>query len=191
MKAMDRFNAGSLTNDHGGVFRILMLSEDEVSTQRALHLYNRLVSRLSSDFRFVGRRWLFEELEQESIRQTLAGEAEKADMILLAMRGDRLLPNLVCHWLETATLGRPGPATALVALMETLEKPETTILHDYLRTVANRGNLDLFIHSIRPDDPSLEAMGVPRVFSYAASRHPGTPAWPPVTGSTQRWGINE
>jgi hypothetical protein len=169
-------------------FRVTLAVEDAMAARRAHGLYHRLASRLSADLKFTQRAWGFPDLENSLLRQTATQEAAKSDMIVLALRGDRALPEAVRAWLETLpTLRRSNSAALVVLLEQPDEEQHVPALRDYLRELAAKCRMDLFIHGVRSIGYLHGAFAVESV----PVRHSFTPEASLDERPHLRWGINE
>jgi len=169
-------------------FRVTLATEDAFAARRANSLYHRLASRLSADLKFTQHAWGFPDLEDCLLRQTATQEAAKSDMIVLALRGDRVLPEAVRAWLETLPILKLSDSAALVVLLEQPDEGKhVPALRDYLRELAARCRMDLFIHGVRsvgnlPGAFAVESVPLRHSFTTEASLD---------ERPHLRWGINE
>jgi hypothetical protein len=177
-----------------GAFRVVIVCEDDRAESRAHQLVARLKHRHGDSMELVQGVWRFESLAaSEVICRFAAMETRRADMVILAMDGSKLLPEavqrLMVGSLERA-IDEAFRARALVVLFEhPAERPEAASLRDYLRDLASRGGMDFFLHSSRHLAGS--AAGLPAGEWMAFQRHGGGGAFDPHSPLASRWGINE
>ncbi len=177
-----------------GAFRVVIACEDDLVESRAHELVARLRRRHGDSMELVQGVWRFESLtSSEATCQFAAMETRRADMVILAMDGGKLLPEAVQRLLDGSldrAMDEAFRARALVVLFEhPADRPEATSLRDYLRDLASRSGMDFFLHSSKP----LEGSDTGRQAGewMAFQRDGGGGAFDPHSPLASHWGINE
>jgi hypothetical protein len=91
--------------------------------------------------------WPFELLAGPGARERCAEVAAEADMIIIAVRSREELPDHVKEWIESWLLRKKNSPTFLVALLDEPFSDGTSSLADYLRGIAERGNMEFFCNT--------------------------------------------
>lgn len=106
-----------------------------------------LISHVASDYECDVRWVQFDELAEPAYRTNLAHSASEADMLVVSLRDDNMLPSPVKSWLglclDMRADGQEGALIALVA--HPLENPPPhSALLEYLEVLAMIGGLEYF-----------------------------------------------
>src|SRR5688572_10774023 len=140
--------ARSLAPNLDSSVKVVIAYDNLDVAKRAEAVYDRLAQRLQQTFEFQQRLWRFDVLEEESLRAQAVRDAADADIVIVAMKDDKEVPEAVRSWLESL-LGRLSGAAALVAL---LDRPGASV-QPYLEDVARRGGMDFFAQSGKASKP--------------------------------------
>ena len=125
---------------------------------RPYELSERLAGVLKSRCETDCALWTFELLRQPCLREWAATEAAGADMIIIAARGDKELPDHVKIWMESWLPQRREGLATLVGILgeEAAPSGETRRLCAYLRQMAQKGHMRFFWQAGRRSQPDLE-----------------------------------
>lgn len=171
-----------------GCFNVVIVYEDFQSGTHGLKTYNYLARNLGKQCEVANQMWKFDILVIPSLRDLARRDAARADIIVVACRGNDLLPEAVTTWLEGWSR-QPGHALALVALFEEPHTEQAGAVRGYLTRVARRAGVEFFA---QPDDWPGNRDTDPMVRELASGK---VLPIPPQTNLTDhqpsRWGINE
>lgn len=103
--------------------RVVIAHDDMLAGQRAIRLLASLAWRLGNDVRFEPRPWPFHLLADAEWREVAAGEAAKADLLVIAAHSPARLSPVVERWMESTIARLAGREAAVVALLGTDEHP--------------------------------------------------------------------
>ena len=137
---------------------------DEAASARSAEI---LIKHVASDCRCETQSLRFEELDPPGVGVAAARRAAKTDILVLAVRDDRVFPDHVRFWLGLCMgLRDDSRDGALVALIiKTAENTELdSSLADYLARVAVIGGLAFFLRqqNLHPDGATVPAVVVSR-----------------------------
>lgn len=172
-------------------FDLVVVYEDKLTRNRALHLYDHLAQQLFDDYDFQCSWWKFEHLLNPTIRHQAAEAAVEANMVLLSLHARDQLTSLQQTWIDEWLPKRDTRKAALVALIAggTESGIEKTPLVTYLQNAARLGGMDFFTHEF--DIRQLQADSNPP----ETGQHNKVIATPNKISQqpmpAQRWGINE
>jgi hypothetical protein len=141
-------STGTFDEDDKPKFSVVMIYEDGITGRRGKLFYEKLVHELGSECDFSLDIWSFEVLTFPEIRDLAVRAAAQAELVILSSHGRAELPPEIRDWIEKwpelVTYSDP----ALVAL---LDKPKTkrggSSTLAYLRSVADRNEIDFFLHT--------------------------------------------
>jgi hypothetical protein len=159
-------SAGSLvkttTQPTGRPLRICVVFDEDTSATSA----EVLITRVASDYECAMQSFHFDELDEPKSGVAAARRVADTDILVLAARGDRMLPSHIRLWLGLCLAMRDeGQEGALVALITKVAG--TADLHssmlEYLQTIAIIGGVAFFPHE----------QGIPMTLSQF---QPGSPA---------------
>jgi hypothetical protein len=148
-----RASRPTTTDSANASIKIVIAYDSAATGQRAEAIYDRLAKRLGDNFDFEQRLWRFDVLEEEDLRAEATRDAANADIVIVATRQDKKLPQGVQNWLESALQQHSG-AAALVALLEH-PGPDKSGVQPYLQEVARRGGIDFFAQTGEADETEL------------------------------------
>jgi len=138
--------------------RICVVFDEDARSRSA----DVLIRHVASDYQCDTQTFRFDDLEAPKPGVAAARSAADTDILVLAARGDRMLPSHIRLWLGLCLVMRDeNQEGALVALIT--QVAETADLHssivDYLETVAIIGGLAFFPkqHGVSPDFASNPA----------------------------------
>jgi hypothetical protein len=133
--------------EEGKDFSVTIFFDDSASAERADDVLELLEENLKEEAgRLFHQWWNTEVLALASLREQAAAEAAWADMIIIVLRDEHELPDVVAAWMKRSLDLRKSRPGAMVALLDShLPKPEARrgiILQ--LRQAAALGNMDFF-----------------------------------------------
>jgi hypothetical protein len=164
------------------VMNVALVYEDGATRQWAMNMCGRL-TQLAGSNAVQTRSWRLDELTEPQAFTEAVDTANVADVILVSVYAASQLPGGLHSWIDAwLPRRRPGAGT-LVALISTLDHPQfrSSLLHDYLRTVARNGHLDFQAHECRAStDPAMGRFEEPGTGTTATGilRSPSAPAGP-------------
>jgi hypothetical protein len=149
------FSKSSTELDITSTIQVVIAFEDLPAGKRGKQVYDYLTHRLT-DFEFDHEVWKFSALECPRLLESAARQAAAADIIMLALHGQRELPQAVRNWIE-AWLGQNGNPMALVVLFdrECEDSPQMQKTRLYLEEITQRGKMDLFMQPQKSSASSL------------------------------------
>lgn len=130
--------------------KIVVAYESFESGLHAAQVYQHLVEMLDHDYAFEVDFWRFEVLKVPSIGEVGANKAAQADLILIAVEGNSMLPVDFQLWVEKWIEKKVGQDSALVLVARPTKEsaPATVSLLAYLRGVAARGAMTFISDSV-------------------------------------------
>ena len=144
-------------------FKILIVYEPWMAYEalgiavRPYELSERLAGVLNSRCETDCDLWTFELLRQPRLRDWAATEAAGANMIIIAARGDKELPDHVKAWIESWLPKRREGLGILVGILgEDAEPSGETRLCACLRQMAEKGHMRFFCQADRWSQPDVE-----------------------------------
>src|ERR1041385_796308 len=150
------FSKSSTELDITSTIQVVIAFEDLAAGKRGKQVYDYLTHRLT-DFEFDHEVWKFSALECPRLLETAARQAAAADIIMLAVHGEKALPEVVKNWIEM-WIGQNGNPMALVVLFdrECEDSPAMGQTRLYLEDAARRGKMDLFMQPQKSRDPAVQ-----------------------------------
>ena len=121
--------------------------EDSPTDARVNEFCQRLSAHLGPDCEIAKQMWLFTELRMAQLRTIAAGDAAKADLIIVSVHHAESLPDEIKTWVET-WLGQKGARPIfLLALFDPLHQGDSSSMKSYLETMARRGKIEFLAQS--------------------------------------------
>jgi hypothetical protein len=131
----------------GRDFSVLISFDDAVTAKRADGVLQVLEQNLKEEQgRLLHQWWNTEVLAFTTMRELAALEAAAADMIIIAIREGRELPEMVATWMKRSLDLRKDRPGALVAMLDSdLKKPDASPgILSQLKQAAASGHMDFF-----------------------------------------------
>lgn len=130
----------------GRPIKISMIFDDGVSARRA----QNLIEQVASDFEYNMQSFAFDALDLPGPSVTAARSASGTDILVVAVREDRVLPDHMQFWLGLY-LGlrerdQEGLLAVLIVKAVATAVADTSLLY-YLRTVAATGGMEFFCNN--------------------------------------------
>ncbi len=169
--------------------RIVIAYNDIAAGKRAMEMLGRLANRFGGGIEFQPIPWSFDLLMDDDWRDVAAGDAVRADILVVATSDYAPLPAGVSEWLESAIDHRRGATTALVALFGPpghSDEPGSPRLAP-LEKAAREAGLDFFAPESRGEG-AADADSFARVAGLPAPLRMESPGY---CQPAPRWGINE
>jgi hypothetical protein len=120
---------------------LTVVYDNAASLARASQLCERVTRLLGPDALNVAA-WKIRDLDHSEVLPQAVEAATKADVILVALSAQTALPILFCVWIDLWLPRRDKCSGALVGLLNNV----SPVVEQYLRAVARRADLDLFLH---------------------------------------------
>jgi hypothetical protein len=121
-------------------FKICVVFDEDVAGRIA----ENMIKRVASNFEYNIQSFAFDELNSTGSGATAARNVSDTDILLVAVRDDRALPDHMQFWLGLCLGLREGDQEGLMAVLvvKTAEAadPDSSLL-DYLKTVAALGGM--------------------------------------------------
>ena len=127
-------------------FKVLIAYEDFSLGQHAKRLFDGLENCLDADYGLDICEWKFDVLRFTRLQEIAAEDAAGAHLIVISAHEANELPPWVKAWIELWLPARRDKSGALVALLKPAADldPDASALQLYLKTIAQRGQLDFF-----------------------------------------------
>jgi hypothetical protein len=121
--------------------------EDALTEARVNEFCQTLGRQLGEKCEVTQQMWLFNELRVPQLRNIAAGEAARADLIIISAHHAQSFPGEVKGWVDS-WLGHKGSRpVALLALFDPVYQGDSTALQSYLKEVAKRGKMEFLVRS--------------------------------------------
>ena len=119
--------------------KIVTFYEQFADAIRVLKIFECIVQNLSGNLPIRATSWSFSLLGRPALTSIILNDVDQAAVIVVAMNGDRELPERIATWIEICVYGIPTVKPVLVALHEELEMGGTALpLCSSLQGIANR-----------------------------------------------------
>jgi rhodanese-related sulfurtransferase len=131
---------------HTNSLDVLIVYDSLRSGKRAKELCDRLERHLAPDRTLNSSVWSLSALQLPGLAQAAASEAEHAALLIVAVNGDKTLPQPVRNWLYWCARGIRAADGALVALLHGILKVNEKLCPAYgcLRQVAYYNGIRFF-----------------------------------------------
>jgi hypothetical protein len=119
--------------------------EDATTETRVNEFCRGLGRQCGGKCEVTQQMWLFNELRVPQLRGIAAGEASRADLVIISAHHAQSFPSEVQDWFKL-WLGQKGsrPA-ALLALFDPVYVGDSTALQSYLKEAARKGKMEFLV----------------------------------------------
>jgi hypothetical protein len=154
--------------------KICVVFDDDCSARGA----EILIQHVASDYQCETQSFRFEELDPPGAGIAAARSAANTDILVLAIRDDRVFPSYVRLWLGLClglrAEGRDGALVALITRTEETNELDSSLL-DYLETVTLIGGLAFFV---RQQNFNHDFASIPATLAQRPQRRPDLSFFP-------------
>jgi hypothetical protein len=148
MKSRESFNQGELSHDSDAKpFRMLSIYDSEESSREATHASNLVLRELGDSIEADRTTWNLRSLDALTVRKLAAEEAARADVIVIALAGDKpgdTLKHWVSDWQQSREL-----SGGLLALIPAGDSETGGDLADFLYETAVTARMDFLCQKKR------------------------------------------
>jgi hypothetical protein len=148
MKTRERFDQGELSSDSDAKpFRMLSIYDSEQAGRDATETSNLVLRELGDTIEADRTTWNLRSLDTQSIRSLVAEEAARADVIVIALAGDKpsdTLKKWTTAWQKSREL-----SGGLLALIPSGDSETGGDLADFLYETAVTANMDFLCQKKR------------------------------------------
>ena len=121
--------------------------EDAPTEARVNEFCQNLVRHLGAKCQVTQQMWLFNELRIAQLRDIAAGEAARADLVIISAHHAQSFPSEVKDWIDL-WLGHKGRRPdALLALFDPVYVGDSTALQSYLKEAAKKAKIEFLVRS--------------------------------------------
>lgn len=133
--------------ERGVLLRAVVLYEDSVVGNRALAMLNSVARGVATPGRLVCSLWKFHFLEQPAFLEAAGADAQRADIVLIALPDAAELPLVVDRWMSSWLAGERRAPKALVAFSGGPSGAPGALptMLSTLRDAARVGRMDFFV----------------------------------------------
>ena len=171
--------------------KIVTFYEQFADAIRVLKMFERIVQNLSGNLPIRATSWNFSLLGRPALTSIIRNDVDQAAVIVVAMKGDRELPESIATWIEICVCGIPTAKPVLVALHEELEMGDTAVpLCSSLQGIANRVNATFMCNGDLAKNTNHKLSAEPVCGRQESSGFNLERARYSTTESPRWWGIN-
>ena len=157
--------------------KVTIIYEDFASGLRAKNFAERLAEQLGCTCHLHESFWRCDLLGCHPIAAEAARASADCDYLIVALRGDRIVPLTVRQWIETQLGSSDGREMALIVLPDSEQGKQQTVeaTRQHFRTVCAVKGVPFYSHAmtVLPDTHRERTTDEPAVLSP-----PWTPGWP-------------
>jgi hypothetical protein len=130
-------------------FNVVIIYEDRGTGRRAKYFYENLAHELEGKCDFNLELWNFQVLAISEIGNSAARAAAQADFVIVSLNGKAGLPAEIREWIERWSCLIVDSNATLIALVDKPQTRDGTAASTlaYLRSVADRAEIDFFVHT--------------------------------------------
>jgi hypothetical protein len=127
---------------------VALAAFEDASTEARVNEFCRDLGRqLGAKCEITRQMWLFNELRVSQLRGIAAGEASRADLVIVSAHHAQSFPDEIQDWFGL-WVGRKGSRpTAMLALFDPVYVGDSTALHAYLKETARKGKMELHVQA--------------------------------------------
>ncbi|HVM47477.1 MAG TPA: hypothetical protein VMU04_05585 [Candidatus Acidoferrum sp.] len=126
--------------------------EDASTESRVNDFCRSLIRQLGGKCEITQQMWLFNELRMAQLRNIAAGEASRANLVIVSAHHAQSFPGEVEQWLASWVGQKGSRPTALLALFDPAYVGDSTALQSYLKDVAKKGKMEFLVQSAEMRD---------------------------------------
>ena len=112
------------TPERSGPLRVVIAYNGTADGKRALRVMAEISRKLGEEIELHPVAWSFGALAEENWAEEAAGDAARADILIIATSCTNPLPAAVGRWAESAIRRKQGTAAAVVALLGPEASPD-------------------------------------------------------------------
>jgi hypothetical protein len=121
--------------------------EDAHTENRVNEFCRSLGRQLGAKCEITQQMWLFNELRVQQLRGIAAGEASKADLVIISAHHAQSFPTEVQDWLKQWVGQKGSRPAALLALFDPVYVGDSTALQSYLKEAATKGKMEFLVRA--------------------------------------------
>jgi hypothetical protein len=121
--------------------------EDSLTDARVTEFCQGLSRQLGEACELVKQMWLLNELRMPQLRSIAAGEASRADLIIISVHHAQQLPEEVTHWIQQWQPQKRRHPVVLLALFDPVYQGDSASMRTYLAQVAKKSAMQFLVHS--------------------------------------------
>jgi hypothetical protein len=121
--------------------------EDTLTDARVTEFCRGLSRQLGDACELVKQMWLLNELRIPQLRSIAAGDASRADLIIVSVHHAPKLPEEVTHWIEQWLSQKRRRPVVLLALFDPVYQGDSASMRAYLAQVAKNAAMQFLVHS--------------------------------------------
>jgi len=126
--------------------------EDAHTETRVNEFCRSLGRQLGAKCEITQQMWLFNELRVQQLRGIAAGEASKADLVIISAHHAQSFPGEVQDWLNLWVGQKGSRPAALLALFDPAYVGDSTALQSYLKQAASKGRMEFLVRAEEAPD---------------------------------------
>jgi hypothetical protein len=124
---------------------LLAAFEDSVTGSRTKEFCQDLSRQLGQDCRVIQHVWLFNMFRLRELREIAAEEAAAADLVVICLHHEPVLPPDVQRWLDLWSQQKGERRPVLLALLEPGREGAPHPVEASLRAVARQGGIEFLV----------------------------------------------
>ena len=126
--------------------------EDAHTETRVNEFCRSLGRQLGAECEITQQMWLFNELRVSQLRCIAAGEASKADLVIISAHHAQSFPTEIQEWVELWAGQKGSRPAALLALFDPVYVGDSTALQSYLKRAATKGKMEFLVRAEEASD---------------------------------------
>ena len=126
---------------------------EDASTETRVNEFCRTLGRqLGNKCEVTQQMWLFNEMRVAQLRGIAAGEASRADLVIVSVHHAQSFPGEVLEWFGLWVAQKGSRPAALVALFDPAYVGDSTALQSYLKEAARKGKMEFLVRAEEASD---------------------------------------
>jgi len=138
-----------ITEKAGKTSRVTAVAayEDTATGARAEDFCQSLVRHLGSKCEFIRQMWPLSELRLPQLRAIAAGEASRADLVIISVHHSEQLPADLANWVEEWAHRKDRRVSVLLGLFDPVYQGVSASIRAYLAEVARKAEIEFLTQS--------------------------------------------